>query len=72
MVPKEDESYEVNQKLENSEIHNHLYNTILLRALVAVTLYWFHSLYLEKNLWKKSKKPHTTDALYLDEGVENE
>jgi hypothetical protein len=37
MVPKEDESYEVNQKLENSEIHNHLYNTILLRALVAVT-----------------------------------
>jgi hypothetical protein len=50
MVPKEDESYEVNQKLENSEIHNHLYNTILLRALVAVTLYWFHSLYLEKNL----------------------
>jgi hypothetical protein len=50
MVPKEDESYEVNQKLKNSEIYNHLYNTILLRALAEVTLYWFPSLYLEKNL----------------------
>jgi len=56
MVPKEDESYEVNQKLKNSEIHNHLYNTILLRALAAVTLYWFPSLYLKKKIYEKNQK----------------
>jgi hypothetical protein len=44
-----------------------------LRALVAVTLYWFPSLYIfRENFMKNIKKPPTADALYLDEGVGNE